>query len=68
VLYEELNSKSIRELERMNPEASDGSQRRQAIGRILQAKKERRQNVRTWAFFTIGTVVALLGTVVKFLH
>jgi hypothetical protein len=34
----------------------------------LRAKKKRRQNVRTWTFFTIGTVVGLLGIVVKFLH
>jgi hypothetical protein len=68
VLYEELNSNSIRKLERMNAEAYEGSQRRQEIGPILQAKKERRQNVRTWAFFTIGTVVGLLGIMVKFLH
>ena len=52
----------------MSAEASEGSQRRQEIGPVLQAKKERRQNVRTLAFFTVGTVVGLLGIVVKFLH
>lgn len=68
MLYAELNSNSIRELERMNAEASEGSQRRQEIEPILQAKKERRQNIRTWIFFTIGTFVGMLGIVVKFLH
>lgn len=68
MLYEELNTKSKRELERMYAEASEGSQRRQEIEPILQAQKERRRNVRAWAFFTIGTVVGLLGIVVKFLH
>jgi hypothetical protein len=58
----------IRELEQMKAEASEGSQRRSEIEPILQAKKERRQNARTWTFFMFGTAVALLGIADKLMH